>query len=102
MECVAIGASIQGAVLAGEISDIVLLDVTPLSLGVETLGRVFDADDIFSRIFGVSFTLVREQPETHRGRDLESQMEITQERAASGTVLEVTLPRVKRCSRCGG
>ncbi len=40
MECVSIGASIQGAVLAGEIKDIVLLDVTPLTLGIETLGGV--------------------------------------------------------------
>lgn len=62
----------------------------------------FDADNLFSRIFGGGFTFQQVQPEVPHGRDLEAQMEITLEQAAFGTELEVTLPRLKRCSRCGG
>src|SRR5215207_2217110 len=46
-EVVAIGAAVQAAVLTGEVKDVVLLDVTPLSLGVETLGGV--ANVVISR-----------------------------------------------------
>jgi molecular chaperone DnaK len=41
MECVAVGAAIQAAVITGEVKDLLLLDVTPLPLGVETLGHIF-------------------------------------------------------------
>lgn len=41
MECVAVGAAIQGGIIAGDVKDLVLLDVTPLTLGIETLGGIF-------------------------------------------------------------
>lgn len=64
----------------------------------------FNFEDLFNRIFGgfggFNFQQVRAGP--RRGRDLETQIEITLEQAAQGTEVEITLPRLKRCSRCSG
>lgn len=62
----------------------------------------FNGNDLFNRIFGGGFTSGRGQPERRRGRNLEAQMEVTLDQAAFGTSLEINLPRMKKCSKCGG
>jgi len=62
----------------------------------------FNGNNLFNRIFGGGFTFRQGQRELHRGRNLDAQMEITLEQAAFGTKLEVNLPRMKRCTKCGG
>ncbi len=62
----------------------------------------FNADDLFNRIFGGGFTFKQNQHEAPRGHDLAAKTIITLDQAAFGTEFEVTLPRLKRCSKCKG
>ncbi len=62
----------------------------------------FNGNDLFNRIFVGGFTFRQGQRELRRGRNIDAQMEITLEQAAFGTKLEVNLPRMKKCTKCGG
>lgn len=62
----------------------------------------FNADDLFNRIFGGGFAFKQNQHEAPRGHDLAAKTIITLDQAAFGTEFEVTLPRLKRCSKCKG
>jgi molecular chaperone DnaJ len=62
----------------------------------------FNVEDIFARIFGREYTPRPAYSMVQRGHDLETLTEITLEQAASGTELVITVPRLKKCSRCAG
>lgn len=62
----------------------------------------FNADDLFNRIFGRGFTVQQNKNEANRGHDLAAKTIITLDQAAFGTEFEVTLPTLKRCSKCKG
>lgn len=62
----------------------------------------FNVEDIFARIFRREYVPQPMYSMVQRGQDLETQTEITLEQADSGTELEITVPRLKKCSRCAG
>lgn len=62
----------------------------------------FNFEDLFERFFGGGFGFQEVRTGPPRGRSLETQIEITLEQAALGTEVEISLPRLRRCSRCEG
>ncbi|EQD35591.1 molecular chaperone DnaK, partial [mine drainage metagenome] len=96
MECVAFGAAIQGGVLAGEVKDILLLDVTPLSLGLETLGgittKLIERNTTIPTRKSQTFTTASDNQTSVEIKILQGERPMSQDNVSLGTFMLTGIP----------